>query len=153
MCLSVVIQVAQYLNIRANKPEAQTPIGLHGEDVKASSVASQPMQPSGWLCQVFRPGGHIQGRQQLPQALRMNRLNATHSPIHKKRFKPFMPECEDHKLLSLDLQVGCFELDDVPTLCGRRAYKLGPVDHQLPAFFKQVATPISRLGVVADGMC
>lgn len=104
MCLSVVIQVVQQFNVHADKTKTQTLIGLHRDRIEASPVARQPVKAPGRPRQVLRPGGDIQGGQQFSQALCMNRLNAAHAPTCEKRFKAFVPECENRKLLSLGLQ-------------------------------------------------
>ncbi len=65
----------------------------------------QGMQSPGWADQVLRALGGIQGCQQLAQALGMHDLDARHAPSPEKHFKPLVPERENHKLLSLDLQI------------------------------------------------
>jgi hypothetical protein len=54
----------------------------------------------------LRPAGNTQGGQQLARALGVNGLYACHAPGFEECFEPFVPECENHKLLSLGLHVG-----------------------------------------------
>src|SRR5665647_512675 len=101
VCLSVVIQIIQKLYILTDKPERHSPIGLHRQGIKTGTVARQTMHAPRRTVQVWQATGDMQGGQQFAQALGVNRLYACHAARLEKRFKPFVPECEYHKLLSL----------------------------------------------------
>jgi hypothetical protein len=52
----------------------------------------------------LRPTSHIQRGEQFAQALGVDGLNACHAARLEVDLKSLMPECENHKPLSLDLQ-------------------------------------------------
>jgi hypothetical protein len=90
--LSVVIQIIQQFNIRANKPEGQSPICLYGQGIEPGTVARQSMQAPGRAAQVLRPTRSTQGGQQLAQALGVNGLNTCHAARLEIRLKAFVSE-------------------------------------------------------------
>src|SRR5690606_37245923 len=100
----VVIDIVEKLHVGTREPECEPPVGLDGQGMKPVAIADEPVKPPGWPREISRMGGDVQGGEQRAKALPVHRLDTRHAARSEEGFQPLVPEREDHRLLTDDLQ-------------------------------------------------